>query len=152
MGPTTWFALVAFGFFLIRFVIPRVGNKTVKAISVRVAALSFLGAGLITASGWIGNIEDQGIRLANKQGADLTAAIVGAAVIWIIWLLLALMMLLTFLPESWFGGDIPDWLSISGVFLPSLMSYVPGSIGEFMRRLMEAGGGVLIDLVRGALS
>ena len=119
MPTVAWLLLAALGFWLLR-TIPRARHRTLKAAMVRIAAVLFLVAGTVSAGGMIG----AGITwFVHATGA------IGAGIAWVAWLVLALSWLAGMVPERWFGGDVPDWLSVSGLLLPALLASVPGAIG-----------------------
>lgn len=69
--------------------------------------------------------------------------VIGAGVAWVAWLVLALSWLAGMVPETWFRGDVPDGLSLSGVLLPSLLASVPGTVGNAMTATMQAVAGTV---------
>jgi hypothetical protein len=119
MPTVAWLLLAGLGFWLLRTV-PRARNLTLKAVMVRLAAVLFLVAGTVSAGGVVGS----GISwFVHATGA------IGAGIAWVAWLVLALSWLAGMVPERWFGGDVPDWLSVSGMVLPALLASVPGAVG-----------------------
>ncbi|HET9656585.1 MAG TPA: hypothetical protein VFP72_14605 [Kineosporiaceae bacterium] len=128
MPTVAWVLLVVLGFLGLKLV-PRARSRTLRAVLVRVAALLFLAAGTVSAGGFVGQLIGS---LVHVSGA------VGAGVAWVGWLFLAAFWLAGIVPEHWFAGDIPDWLSLSGVLLPSLLASVPGPVGATMTSGMHA--------------
>jgi hypothetical protein len=125
--PTVaWTLLAAIGFWILR-TMPRTKHKTVKAVLVRTAAVLFLTAGAIGAGGWIEEAFTWLVELAGD---------IGGGVAWVLWLIGALSWLAGMVPEKWFRGDVPDWLSMSGLLLPALLTSVPGPVGDAMTRAM----------------
>lgn len=143
MGATLWFVLVAAGFGLIA-IVEKAKHSTLKAVLVRVAAFAFIGAGTIGATGWIGDLMDGTVSWVNDTARDMGVSAIGTGAVWVVWLSLAIGWLLCILPESWFSGDIPDWLSVSGVLLPGLAASIPGPIGDFFQRLFTTIGDLMV--------
>jgi hypothetical protein len=96
-------------------------RSTLDAVMVRCAAVLFLVAGMISAGGVVG--------AALSWFVGVTGS-VGSGVIWVAWMLLALTWLAGIVSEKLFPGDVPDWLSLSGLALPSLLASVPGPVGH----------------------
>ena len=128
MPTVAWTLLFGLGLWTLRSM-PRAKHKTIKAVMVRLAAILFLVAGTITAGGLIGGWLRQLVHLTGQ---------VGAGIIWVLWLIGALSWLAGMVPEKWFKGDVPDWLSMSGLVLPSLLASVPGAVGHGMTVMMQA--------------
>ena len=147
VGPTLWLLLTALGFLLLRSM-GHIGSATLQAISVRVAAFLFIAAGTIGAAGWIGQASHTGIRIANQTGNAATAQAMGAGAIWIVWLLVMIAWVAGILPESWFAWQIPDGLSISGLFLPSLTAFLPAGVGDKFGSLFATIGDLMVAGVR----
>src|SRR4051812_38151289 len=126
---TIWLVLVVAGFGLLR-ALDYVHHEWLAAAMVRVAALSFVGAGVIGARGWVGNFLTGAVHLVNTTGARVGAVALGTGAVWVLWLVLTAAWVLTLLPDRWFGAGIPDWLSISGVVLPGLAASIPGHVGD----------------------
>jgi hypothetical protein len=137
--PTVaWTLLAALGFWILRN-LPRAKHKTIKAVLVRTAALLFLAAGTISAGGFVGE--------ALAKLVELTGAI-GGGIAWVLWLIGALSWIAGMVPEKWFRGDVPDWLSVSGLALPPLLASVPGPVGDAMATGMNG----VSDVVGEAMS
>jgi hypothetical protein len=128
MPTVAWTLLFGLGLWTLRSM-PRAKHKTIKAVMVRTAAILFLVAGTITAGGFIGGLLRQLVHLTGQ---------VGAGIVWVLWLIGALSWLAGMVPERWFKGDVPDWLSMSGLALPSLLASVPGAVGHGMTVAMQA--------------
>jgi len=133
MPAVAWMLLTALGFWILKNM-PRIRHRTIRAVSVRAAAILFLVAGGVTAGGFVGG------ALASLVHAT---QVVGAGLAWILFFLGALSWLAGMVPENWFRGDVPDWLSISGLALPSLLASVPGPIGAGMTTAMHATSGIV---------
>lgn len=147
MPATLWVLLTVAGFALLT-VMSYIKQATLRAIAVRGAAFSFVGAGTIGAAGLIGALTANVIAWVNGVGTDLGRDALGTGALWIVWLFLSIAWLLTMLPESWFGRDIPDWLSVSGLFLPALCVSIPGPVGEFFRAVFDAIGEFMVTAAR----
>lgn len=128
MPTVAWTLLFGLGLWTLRSM-PRAKHKTIKAVMVRLAAILFLVAGTITAGGFVGGLLRQLVNLTGQ---------VGAGIVWVLWLIGALSWLAGMVPEKWFRGDVPDWLSMSGLALPSLLASVPGPVGHGMAVGMRA--------------
>ena len=76
----------------------------------------------------------------------------GTSAIWVLWLLASVAWVLTMLPESMFSGEIPDWLSISGLVLPALAASIPGRVGDLLNGVITGAGNLMIELVRQAVT
>ena len=138
MPTVAWLLLAALGVWILR-TMPRAKHRTVKAVLVRTAAILVMTAGAISAGGWIGQ--------ALAWLVDVAGGI-GGGVAWVLWLIGALSWLAGMVPEKWFGGDVPDWLSMSGLALPSLLVSVPGPVGQGMTEAMTG----VSDLVNSGMS
>lgn len=146
MQATLWVLLTALGFVVIAFM-DRIPQAFLRAVAIRSAAVSFIGAGTIGAAGWIGAASASVLAWANGVGNDLGKEALGTAALWVVWLVLSAAWVATMLPESWFRGDIPDWLSVSGLFLPALTVTVPGPVGDAFTRLFEWLGDLAVAAV-----
>jgi hypothetical protein len=147
MQATLWVLLTAIGFVVIAFM-DRIPQAFLRAVAIRGAAISFVGAGTIGASGWIGSAAAGVLAWANGVGNDFGKEAFGTAALWIVWLVLSAAWVLTMLPESWFKGDIPDGLSVSGLFLPALSVTIPGPVGDFFQRMFEGLGHFAVSSVQ----
>ena len=127
MPTVAWTLLAALGFWMLKNM-SRVKHKTIKAVLVRTAAVFFLVAGTISAGGFVGGILHSFVQLTGQ---------IGAGIVWVLWLIGALSWLAGMVPEKWFRGDVPDWLSVSGLALPSLLASVPGAVGHAMTAGMQ---------------
>jgi hypothetical protein len=143
MSATVWLVLTVMGFVLLRSMV-YIRHATLKAIAIRVAAFAFIGAGTVGAAGWLGHAMTAAISAVNRIGGQAGAAAIGTGAVWIVWALLAGAWILTLLPESWFGRDIPDWLSMSGLVLPALAVTIPGPFGSMVRSVTTAVGGLMV--------
>lgn len=150
MGPTLWFVLVVAGFGLLR-AMDYVHHTLLAALLVRIAAFSFMGAGIIGASGFLGDLAAAAVAWVNEAAAAAGTAALGTGAVWVIWAVLAIAWILTILPDQWFDATIPDWLSISGLLLPALAASIPGPLGDGLRQAIDAAGRLMISLARQAV-
>lgn len=144
MSATVWLVLVVIGFGLLRFVTPHTQHDLLKAVLARVAAMSFIGAGLIGGAGWLGGALHSVVGWVNTQGGSAMAATIGTGAMWILWAALSLVWVLTFLPDALFAKDMPDWLSVTGLVIPALAVSIPGGVGNFFQTINQALGGLMI--------
>src|SRR3954453_9126994 len=114
---TIWLVLVVAGFALLR-ALDYVHHEWLAAAMLRLAALGFVGAGVIGAQGWVGDFLAGAVHFVNTTAARLGVAALGTGAVWVGWMVLTMGWILTPLPEPWFDAVIPDWLSISGIVLP----------------------------------
>ena len=150
MGATLWLVLAVAGFGLLR-AMDHVQHPLLDAVMVRAAAFSFAGAGLIGASGWLGDVTASVISAVNAAGERAGSAAIGTGAVWVIWLIASVAWVLTILPQSWFGAEIPDWLSMFGLVLPSLAASIPGPLGEALRSVITGAGQLMIEVARQAV-
>lgn len=150
MEATIWLVLVVAGFALLR-ALDYVHHEWLAAAMLRLAALSFVGAGVIGARGWIGGFITTTVDFVNTTAARFGAAAIGTGAVWVVWLVLSIAWVLTLLPDRWFDAVIPDWLSVSGVVLPALAASIPGHAGDALRGLINTVGGAMVTFVRQAL-
>jgi len=143
VGATLWMVLTVAGFGLLR-AMDYTTHPLLDALLVRAAAFSFVGAGLIGASGWLGTTIAATVSWANGVGASVGSAAFGTGAVWIAWLVMAVAWVLTILPETWFDAPIPDWLSVAGLVLPALAASIPGPLGQGLRSAISAAGHVMI--------
>lgn len=133
---TTWVVLTAAGF-LFLYLMTLTSKALFDAILVRLAAFSFVGAGFIGASGWLGGFIDGLVTTTNSTGNEVARNAVGASIVWVAAAGLAIAWIVGILPESWFSGAIPDWLSMSGLILPAFMVSIPGPAGDFLTTVLR---------------
>lgn len=150
MTATLWVLLVVAGFGGL-WCVDKAKGGLLKALLVRAAAFSFAGAGMIGASGWIGTAMEKVVAAVNEAAAEAGTIALGTGAVWIIWLGLGLAWILTILPESWFGAEMPDWLSVTGLVLPALAVSIPGPIGNAIQGIIHGAGQMMISLVGGAV-
>ncbi len=122
------------------------------AILIRLAAASFVGAGLIGAAGWLGEVMTSGIAWVMKTGDSLGSQAFGTGVVWIVTAGLMIAWILSMVPEKWIRFNPPDWLVISGLFIPSLQVSVPGLLGRGLRIVTTWAGSGINMLVSGLVS
>ncbi|MGL5830484.1 MAG: hypothetical protein ACRC0L_13095 [Angustibacter sp.] len=122
------------------------------AVLIRLAASAFVGAGLIGASGWLGEVMTSGTDWVMKTGDSLGSQAFGTAVVWIVTAGLMIAWILSMLPEQWIKFDPPDWLVISGLFIPSLQVSVPGLLGQVLRNVTTWAGSGINMMISGLVS
>jgi hypothetical protein len=147
---TIWLVLVVAGFALLR-ALDYVHHEWLAAAMLRLAAVSFVGAGVIGARGWVGGFLAGAVHFVNATAARFGVAALGTGAVWVVWMVLTVAWVLTLLPDRWFDAVIPDWLSISGIVLPGLAASIPGHAGDLLRQLIHTLGGSMVTFVRQAL-
>ncbi len=147
MGATLWLLLTVSGFAALR-VAGRFGHDLLVALLVRLAAFCFAGAGVIGAGGWLGSFLGRLVHTVSGAGAHVGAATIGTTAVWVVWALACVAWVLTLLPERWFAGDMPDWLAISGLILPSLSASIPGRMGHALSGAIHTCGHLMVELAR----
>lgn len=140
-----WILMISIGvaaMFAMKVTPPRI-----DAVLIRFAALAYAGAGGLVVSGWIGRaitgITHFVVGLADKLGN----VVVGQAIVWIIATALGALWIGSLLPARLVRYDFPDWLSFTGIVLPTLLDGVPGAAGEFMRTIVNTPSGWLVQFV-----
>lgn len=146
MAGTLWLLLLCAGVALM-WVMRWTANATLDAILIRAAASAFMGAGTVGAAGWIGDWLRIGVGMVNDIGQQAGAAALGTGAVWVIWLGLNGMWVLTMLPERVFKLEIPDWLAFCGLILPAVSGSIPGPIGEALRGVNDFAANLMIQLV-----
>lgn len=118
----------------------------------RFAACCIVGAGSVTATGWLGGfsagITDWATANADQAGRSL----LGVGVVWIIAAALGIMWIGAFLPNRWARWGYPNWLIGAGFFLPLLLASVPGELGEVLRIPIEWAGTASVTSVRSIIT
>lgn len=143
MTGTLWLLLVVTGVGLM-WAMRYTRHALLDAVLVRASAFSFVGAGIVGAGGWIGALLAGLVGGVNQLGAALGMAAIGTAAVWIVWLAMTAMWVLTLLPERWFGRSIPDWLAFSGLVLPGLAAAIPGPLGQGLHTAVVACGNLMV--------
>lgn len=141
----TWFLMVVAGFGCM--VLMRWTGDRLDAVLIRLAAACFVGAGLIGVNGWLGELIRSVTGWLTHTTDQLGTAVLGTAVVWIVALGLGVTWVCSMLPHKWVSIRFPDWLIIGGLFLPSLMTGVPGRLGDGLRTAMEMAGNAATQLV-----
>jgi hypothetical protein len=147
MQATLWVLLSTLGFYLL-WLMGDIKKPFLLAMAIRTSAFSFVGAGSIGAAGWFGTATAAVVAWANSVGAEFGAESFGSGAVWVVWLFASITWVLTILPESWFGRQIPDGLSVSGWFLPSLCVSIPGPVGDLFQNLFNLVGDVMVTGAR----
>jgi hypothetical protein len=141
----SWILMVAFGF--AAMITMRYTPDKVDFILVRIAGFSFVSAGLIGAAGWIGALINGTFGWAFRTINDLSSSALGTGIGWIVAAAFAGMWIGGMLPDKFFSFDPPDWLVISGVFVPAMVAMVPGKAGGAFDTVITAGGHAVSNLV-----
>ena len=131
---SAWVIYTGTGFLLL-FLMNFTGNF-LDAVLVRVAALLFVSAGLISATGWLGNFISTTFTTVNTAGDQVARSAVGSTIMWLVWFALGLLWFLCLLPHRWFAMAIPDWLSVLGLVLPAGVALIPGPAGVALTNII----------------
>lgn len=138
----TFTVLVAAGFMFL-YLMTRTKSALLDAILVRLAAFSFMGGGVVGASGWLGGLIDGIVTTTSSTGEEIGRSagftglvVVASAGLMFVWIA-------GIVPEKWLGGDVPDWLSVSGIVLPGFVSAIPGPIGEFFMTVIQLAADIV---------
>lgn len=143
-GAVTWVALVALGVGVM--ILMKFTPNTLEPLWERVGAALFMGAGLVGASGMVGDFVRSTVQWIRSAVDNVAANAVGTGVMWIVALFLAAVWIGAFLPRKWFDINYPDWLMLSGLVLPLLLVSVPGMAGEGLRNGTQLVGNAAINL------
>jgi hypothetical protein len=129
------------------------GHNLVTWALVRLSALCYLAAGVVGAAGWFGRWMEDIVSWSIRTGQDIGVSTLGTKwVLGIVVLVGAIGFLLALLPDSWWGGQMPDWGSVCGLLLPALATSIPGPIGAWLRTdVFPALAAPLVNLARSAL-
>lgn len=149
MGATLWLLLVATGVGLM-WAMRYTTIGWLDAVLIRASASSFVGAGIVGAGGWVGDLISGLVGAVTKFGGQIGMAGLGTGAVWVVWLGLCGMWVLTMLPETWFAKPIPDWLVFAGAFLPSVAGAIPGPLGDGLERVITTLGQLMVNAVRSA--
>ncbi|HEY3561789.1 MAG TPA: hypothetical protein VGL05_30195 [Kribbella sp.] len=144
---TSWLLMTAFAAF--SMLAMRWTPDKIDVVLVRVAGFSFVGAGLIGASGWVGSFMNSTLGWLFRSIDDVTKGAFGTGAAWILAAGMTAMWIGAMLPDKWFSFDPPDWLVISGLIIPSLSAMVPGKAGNAFETVTAAGGHALNTWVAG---
>lgn len=133
MDAGLWVALTVVGTaFLLSKQLP--GHSFVTWILVRLAALFFLAAGVVQPAGWIGRWAAAGISWIIHAVGTFSSDAVGTGItLGVLVFVGSVLWLLAIFPDSWWGGQMPDWASVCGLILPALASAIPGPAGDWLR-------------------
>lgn len=149
MGAGVWVCLTAVG---IAMMLSKqlAGASFITWCLVRLSALFLLAAGVVGAAGWIGRWTNDLITWAISTATNAGDAALGTGVVLgVVVAIGSVAWLLALLPDSWWGGQMPDWGSACGLILPSLAVSIPGPIGRTLREdVFPALTSPLIDWVR----
>lgn len=135
----SWFMMTALGG-LLMWAMRWTNNRILDGVLVRLAAVFFVGAGAIGATGWVGSTLTTStswvVSITNGMGSEA----VGEGVVWVLAAGLGLMWVMAMIPGKQCRFDYPDWLVIGGLLLPSLLSSVPGQLGLVLRQVITVAG------------
>lgn len=151
MSTASWVAYVALGamcMWLMRYT----ASPVIDGILVRIAAVLFIGAGLVGADGWVGGALAWVVDAITGVAESMGSALVGASLVWVVALFLGVMWLMAMIPGKQSKFDAPDWLIVGGLVLPALLASVPGPAGEGLRTVMSAGGQLATGIVSGLVT
>lgn len=110
------------------------GHNVVTWVLVRAAALFYLAAGVVQPAGWIGRWTSAAIEWFIRTFTSFSTSAVGTGIaLGVLVFVGAVGWLLAILPDSWWGGQMPDWASVSGLTLPALAVAIPGPAGQWLR-------------------
>lgn len=119
----------------------RVRKEVTEVALERAAALFFLAAGVAGIGGWLGHMVTTVVgalmRIIDRAGSSIT----GGSVAWIAVTALAFAWVCALMPHI--EGRFSRWLAASGLFIPSVLSIVPGALGEALRGAVSALGSVV---------
>lgn len=149
MGASLWVALTVISAAIL-VTKQLAGHNLITAALARFAALGFLAAGVIGADGWIGRWMHDVISWATHTGQHASTSAFGSALlIGVVALIASILFLLALLPDSWWGGSMPDWGSVCGLVIPALAVSIPGPAGNWLRNdVFPALAAPMIDTVR----
>jgi hypothetical protein len=125
IAGVTWTSYVILGFFSL-WLMTRTSKDWLDAFLVRFASACFLFAGFVGADGIIGGW----ISAATTTAEGAAESVGWTAVLGLVVLLLAAFLIFTWLPETWFKGQIPDALSLAGLLLPGMLRIAPDPLGN----------------------
>lgn len=146
----SWFLMVAVGVGCL-WAMTRTSEKA-DFVLVRAAGFAFIAAGLIGATGWLGNAIDTFTSWVLNATNSIGAAAFGTAVVWILAAGVGLMWVGAMLPDRWFKFDPPDWLVVGGLVIPALLAAVPGPLGEFLRTVTTWAGEGITTVISNAVA
>lgn len=149
IGTVSWVLMLAAGFGAL--VLMKKTHTRLEPLLERFAAAAFLAAGLIGATGWLGEWMRSVTDWLMSLGDDAGRSLVGTAIVWILAAGLGIAWVGAFLPARWAKWRYPDWLVLSGFFLPGLLTGVPGGLGELLRGGTELAGQGAVWLVSWAV-
>ena len=141
----SWLVMIAIAIGFL-WAMTRTDVPLADAILVRFAAASFVGSGVIGATGVIGDWMNAALGWLTSFIDGLTVEYLGSAVVWIVVMGIACMWVCAMLPDKWFKYDPPDWLLFSGPVLPALLVAVPGRLGDGLTTVITAAGEGMVSL------
>lgn len=146
----SWILMTVFGFAMMFAM--RYTADWLDFILVRLAGFAFIGAGLIGAEGWVGDIINGTIGWLFRTLNSLTDSAFGTSVAWILAAAITFLWIGGMLPGKVFDYDPPDWLVICGLIVPALGAMIPGKAGNAANMLITMGGEQVNGWVGGLFS
>ena len=143
--------MVVFGFGC-TWVTTRTDSRILEMILIRLAAASWIAAGMIGAAGWLGDWMRSVVGWVTRTADHLGHQAIGTSIVWIVAAGVGLLWVGAMLPDKLFSYDPPDWLLVSGLVLPSLLVAVPGHLGVALRGVTEWAGHGAQNLVSGLVA
>ena len=142
----SWIVMIAMGAGFL-WGMTRTKLPLADAILVRFAAASFVGSGVIGATGVLGDWANAAIGWLTSFIDGLTVEYLGSAVVWIVVMGIGCLWVCAMIPDKWFKYDAPDWLLFSGPVLPALLVAVPGRLGDGLTTVITAVGEGMVSLI-----
>jgi len=124
----------------------------VDILLIRFAGFAFIAAGLIGVGGVLGDILTWVMDAILTLVSTIAGVAFGTAAVWILAAGLGGAWILAMLPDKLFRFDAPDWLVISGIFIPGLLASVPGALGEGLRTTITWAGEAITTVMTRAVS
>lgn len=125
-----WFVMIVAGTGLLYA--SRHVNKMFDPIMDRAAGALFVGAGVLSTTGWVGDLLDAVVGWLVSAANSIGDAAVGTGLAWIAAAALGIMWFGAMMPQKLVAYRFPDWLLYSGVLLPGLLASVPGTMGNML--------------------
>lgn len=132
----TWIIYTGLAFFLM--IMMHWTPGWVDWIFVRTAAILFMAAGLVGATGWLGNTLANVFNVSSSSLDSVATIAVGGSIMALVWFGLAVFWVACLLPDRWFSKQTPDWLSVGGLLLPAGIAVIPGPAGAFLMSIVTA--------------
>lgn len=142
----SWILMLAVGGFFL-WGTTRVKIRWADAVLVRLAAASFVGSGVIGATGVLGDWANAALGWVANFIDGFGVEFLGATVVWIVVMGIGALWVCAMIPDKWFVYDAPDWLLYSGPVLPALLVAVPGPVGNGLTAVITGAGEGMVNLV-----